>query len=63
MVTTEIGESSSPPTPLVISDRNNEIYDSNMSDNDDLIADTNNPTSPNWVSKTIQADGELVGNP
>ena len=37
MVATKIGESSSPPPPLVVSEGNNEIPDLDMSDNDDLI--------------------------
>ena len=44
MVVAEIGESSSPPPPLVVSEGTNEIYDSGMSDNDDLISDPNIPT-------------------
>ena len=40
-----------------------EVSDSDMSDNDDLIADPNIPTKPKWESKTIHAAGELVGNP
>ena len=63
MVAAEIGESSSPPPPLVVSDGTNEIYDSYMSDNDDLIADPNISTRPKWEVKTIQAAGELDGNP
>ena len=39
MLATEIGESSSPPPPLTVSEDNNEIYDYDMSDNDDLIVD------------------------
>ena len=35
----------------------------NMSDNDDLIADTDIPTRPKWVENTIHAAGELAGNP
>ena len=54
MVATEIGESSSPTPPLVVSEGTNEIYDSDMYDNDDLIADTNSPTRPKWEAKTIQ---------
>ena len=44
MVVAEIRESSSPPPPFVLSEGNNEIYDSEMSDNDDLIEDPNNST-------------------
>ena len=53
MVAAEIGESSSPPPPLVVSDGTNEIYDCYMSDNDDLIANPNISTRPR----------ELAGNP
>ena len=59
----EIRESSSPPPPLIVSEENNEIYDSDMFDNDDLIADKNIHTSPKWIENTIQVDGELVENP
>ena len=34
-----------------------------MSDNDDLIAHPNRPTRPKWATQTIQAVGELAGNP
>ena len=53
MVATEIGESSSPPPPLVVSEATNEVYDSDMSDNDDLIADTNISRRPKWAENTI----------
>ena len=62
MVATEIGESSSPPPPLVVSDGNNEIYDSDISYNYDLISYPNIPTRKKWEAKTIQAVGELVVN-
>ena len=57
LVATEIGESSSPPPPLVVSEGNNEISDSDMFDNDDLIANPDIPTRPKWVAKTIHAAG------
>ena len=63
MVVAEIGESSSPPPPLVVSYGNNEIYDSYMCDNDDLITYPNISTRPKWAAKTIQVVGELAGNP
>ena len=59
----EVGESSSPPQLLTISEETNEFADSDMSDNYDLIADPNSPTRPKWEAKTIHAAGELVGNP
>ena len=46
MVAAEIGESSSPPPPLVVSEGTNEIYDFDMSDKVDLNAYTNYP----WYS-------------
>ena len=63
VVAVEVGESSSPPPPLVLSDGNNEIYDYDMYDNDDLITDPNIPTRPKWAENTIHAAGELAGNP
>ena len=64
MVATEIGDqSSSPPPPLVVSEGTNEIYDSDMSNNDDLISNPNIPTRTKWEASTIQAAGELAGNP
>ena len=58
MVAVEIGESSSPPPPLVVSEGTNEIYD-----NDYLITYPNICTRPKWEEHTIQAAGELAGNP
>ena len=43
LVAVEVGESSSPPDPLIVSEETNEFADSDMSDNDDLIIDTNIP--------------------
>ena len=34
-----------------------------MSDNYDLIADTNSPTRHKWATNTIHAAGEPAGNP
>ena len=59
----EVGESSSSLEPLIVSEETNEFVDSNMSNNDDFIADTNSPTRPKWVEKTIHATGELARNP
>ena len=39
----EVGESSSSPQPLIVSEETNEFVDSDMSDNDKLIADPNSP--------------------
>ena len=59
----EVGESSSPLEPLNVSEEIIELADSDMSDNDDLIAYPNIPTRPKWVSNTIHATRELAGNP
>ena len=40
----EVGEFASPPEPLNVSEEIVEFVDSDMSDNDDLIADPNIPT-------------------
>ena len=59
----EVGESSSPPEPLIVSEETNEFSDSDMYDHDDLIIYPNSPTRPKWEEKAIHAVGELVGNP
>ena len=59
----EVGESSSPLEPLIVSEEIVEHADFDMSDNDDLIVDPNSATRPKWESNTIHAAGELVGNP
>ena len=46
-----------------VSEETNEFSDSDISDNDDLITDPNNPTRPKWAEKTIHAAGELARNP
>ena len=48
---------------MVVSEGTNEIPDSDMSDNDYLITDPNSLTRPKWEANTIQAAGELAGNP
>ena len=58
----EVGETSSPPEPLKVSEEFVEHDDSDMS-NDELIADPNRPTRPKWESKTLHAAGELAGDP
>ena len=63
LVVVEVGESSSPPDPLIVSGENNEFADFDMSDNDDLIADIDSPKRPKWAANTIQAAGELARNP
>ena len=59
----EVGESSSPPEPLIVSEETNEFADSNMYGNDDFIVDPDSPTRPKWVENTIHAAGKLTGNP
>ena len=59
----EVGESSSPPEPLNVSEEIVEHADSDMSDNDDFIAYPNIPTRPKWAANTINAARELAGNP
>ena len=63
LVAIEVGESSSPLDPLIVSGETNEFVDSDMSDNDDLIADPNSPTRLKWAANTIHVAGELAGNP
>ena len=53
----EVGESSSPPQPLIVSEQTNEFSDYDMSDNDDLIEYPNSPTRPKWEERTIHAAG------
>ena len=53
----EVGESSSPREPLNVSEEIVEHADSDISDNDYLIADPNSPTRPKWAAKTIHAAG------
>ena len=48
LATIEVGESSSPPESLIVSEETNEFVDSDMSDNYDLIVDTNITTRPKW---------------
>ena len=59
----EVGESSSPPEPLNVSKETNEFDDSDMSDNDDLIAYSDSPARSKLAVNTIHASGELAGNP
>ena len=63
LATVEVGESSSSPQPLTVSEETNEFSDSDMSDNYDLISYPNNPTITKWESRTIHAARELDGNP
>ena len=64
MLATEIGwESSSPPPPLIVSEETSEIYNYDMYDNYYLITYPNIPKMTKWEENTIQAVGELAGNP
>ena len=63
LATVEVGESSSPPHPLIVSEETNDFADSDMSDNDELIEYPNKPTRPKWESRTIHASGKLARNP
>ena len=58
----EVGESSSLPKPLNVSEETNQFAESDMSDNNDSISYPNSPTIPKWVASTIHAAGELAGN-
>ena len=58
----EIGESSSPPQPLIVSEDTNEFVDSDMYDNYELIAYPNIPKIAKWEARTIHLAGELDGN-
>ena len=59
----EVGEASSPPDPLKVSEEIVEHADSDMSDSDEFIADPNSPTRPKLAAKTLHAAGELAGIP
>ena len=48
---------------MIVSGETNEFADSDMSDNDDLIADPDIPTRPKLETNTIHAARELDGNP
>ena len=43
----EVGESSSSPQPLILSEETNEFFYSDISDNDDFISYPKIPTRPN----------------
>ena len=48
---------------MIVSVETNELADSHMSDNNDLISDPNSPTRPKWEANTIHAAGELARDP
>ena len=58
LVAVEVGESSSPLDPLIVSEETNDFFGSDMSDNDYLIADTKIPTRPKWEANTIHVAGD-----
>ena len=62
LVAIEVGDSSSPPQPLIVSEETNGFPNYDMSDNDELIPDINIPTRAKWEERTIHVAGEL-GNP
>ena len=59
----EVGEASSPPEPMKVSEEIVEHADSDISDSDEFIADPNSPKIPKWAAKNIHVAGELAGNP
>ena len=59
----EVGEASSPPEPLKVSEEFVEHDDSDLSNGDDFITYPKSPTRPKWESKTLHAAGELAGDP
>ena len=59
----EIGEASSPPDPLKVSEEIVEHADSDMYDSDEFIGDPNSPKMQKWAAKTLHAAGEIAGNP
>ena len=59
----EVGEASSPPEPLKVSDEFVEHDDFDMSNSDEFIVDPNSPKRPKWAAKTLHAAGELAGDP
>ena len=63
LVAVEVGESSSPLDPLIVSGETNDFYDSDMSNNDDLNIVPNSHKIPKLEAKTIHSVRELAGNP
>ena len=59
----EVGESSSPPDPLIVSEETNDFDDFYMSSNYYLISYTNIPKMPKRAARTIHAARELARNP
>ena len=48
---------------MVVSEEDNELSDSNISDNYDLTVDTNIPTRTKWEENNFQEPMELARNP
>ena len=59
----EVGETSSPPEPMKVSEEFVEHAYSDMSDSDEFITNPKIPTRSKCSAKTIHAAGELAGNP
>ena len=57
LVEVEVGESSSPLDLLIVSGETNEFADSDMSDNDDLIAYIDCPTRQKWQQRPFMQLG------
>ena len=62
MPATKIGESSSPPPPLTVSEEADKFFYSDMSNNYGLNSDNNTCARPKWEAKTIQVASKLVWN-
>ena len=63
MPATEIGKSFSPLPPMIVSKDSKMFYDSDVYDNEYLIAYPNTPTIPKFGANTVQVVKELAGNP
>ena len=59
----EVGEASSPPEPLKVSEEFVEHADSDLYDGYEFISDPKIPTRPKWAAKTLHAKGEIAGDP
>ena len=53
LVAVEVGDSSSPPDPLIVSEETNEFANYDMSNNYYLIVYPNSPTIPKWAANTF----------
>ena len=59
----KVGETSSPPEPLKVSEEFVEHADSDLSDGDEFISYPKSPKIPKWESKTLHAARELARDP